>query len=405
MTGLSPETLEFIASHSADDVRRLALGHRPEGVDMQAALVQISGLQKAEEKLPEWASVQGLLWPEHLPLEQCTCQQVAVCKSSIAAQYLEKGFRMADLTGGLGVDCFYISQHAGEVLYNDMNPQLTELAAHNLPLLGRNNLKVCNLSAEQFLESHTGEHFGLLYIDPARRSSAGRKLVSLKDCAPDITQLQRQMLAMSDIVMVKMSPMLDFKVALAELECVRQLWVISFGGECKELLAVMQDGFVGNTEILALDIASDGTQGDVLSSTFEEESTLPLPLVAEWEDLEGKFLYEPYSAQMKSGLFKTLCRKYGVRQLHPNSHLFISEEPADGFPGRSFRISSVVSSDRRSAGRLFEQYPKANITVRNFPMTADEIRSRFKVRDGGLIYLFATTVIPDRKVIIVTERV
>lgn len=395
---------DFVREHRHDDVRNLALGHHPEGIDMHEALVQIAGWQAAEVKLPEWAMTEGLLWPEHLPMEQCTSQYIAQYKAGIVAELLAPGFRMADLTGGLGVDCFYLSQNAGDVLYNDLNPQLSRLAGHNLSLLGRTDLTVSNIPAEQFLMEHRTEHFGLLYIDPARRSSVGRRLVSLRECQPDITQLQDTMLGISDVVMVKMSPMLDIKVALTELKCVRRLWILSLDGECKELLAVMQGGFDGRTEISAVDISADGSPGEVLDSTPDAESLLPLPLADESDGMVGKYICEPSSAYMKSGLFRTLCLRYGVSQLHPNSHLFISDECPQKFPGRVFRIVETAVFDRRSAKALFSRYPQANITVRNFPMTADEIRSRFHVRDGGNTYIFASMLTSGRKVLIVSER-
>lgn len=228
----SVETRDFIRTHLADDVRSLALGRHPEGVDMRAALVQIAGHQAALQKLPEWAAADGVLWPEHISMEQCTSQQLAAFKAGIVDRVLPVGFSMADITGGMGVDCLYLSGNAGKVCYNDMNAALCELAAHNLPLLGRDNVAVSNLRAEDFLDSRSGEHFGLLYIDPARRSATGGKLVSLKDCQPDITVLQHRMLDMADVVMVKMSPMLDISVALSELSCVTELWVLSLAGEC-----------------------------------------------------------------------------------------------------------------------------------------------------------------------------
>ena len=400
---LSVETVDFIKVHLNDDVRKLALSSHPDGVDMHAALVQISGYQTATVKLPEWAASANLLWPEHLPLEQCTGQQLALFKADIVDGILEPGFRMADMTGGMGVDCFYLSRNAGDVLYNDLNPDLCSLAAHNLPLLGR-CVSVSNVRAEDFLNGHPGEHFGLLYIDPARRSSSGRKLVSLKDCMPDMTLMQNMMLEMSDFVIVKMSPMLDISTALRELKCVKQLWCLSLCGECKELLAVMQPGFSDETEIIAVNISMDGIAGRQLRSTLSADGSLQQTFASEDGLTQGCCIYEPFAAHMKSGLYRTICSEYGVRQLHPNSHLFVSDAPVVDFPGRMFRIVENVGFDRRSATGLFRTYPQANITVRNFPMTADELRNRFKVRDGGTHYVFATTVNPNKKVLIVCER-
>lgn len=426
---LSAETREFIRTHRNDDVRRLALGNYLQGVDMRAALVQIAGRQAASVKLPEWAANDDVIWPEHISMEQCTSQRLAQFKSDeilqniilkypagvsakdsemggYNARYSSENGRMADLTGGFGVDCFYLSRHFNEVLYNELNPELCKLAACNFPVLGGcTNLKVSNMTAETFLKENADKHFDLMYIDPARRAEGGRKLVSLRDCQPDVTAIQRDMLAMSDTVMVKMSPMLDVRVALSELACVRELWILSLDGECKELLAVMQNGWDSPTRISAVDITSDGNVRDILSSTSAADIELPLPLVRQDEPLDGTYLYEPFASYMKSGLYRTLCSRYGVRQLHPNSHLFLSAGHIAGFPGRAFRITSVVPADKHSAKRLFTDYPKANISVRNFPMTPDEIRTRYRVRDGGNCFIFATTTLPDRRVLLLCERV
>ncbi len=400
----SVETRDFIRTHLADDVRSLALGRHPEGVDMRAALVQIAGHQAALLKLPEWAAAEDVLWPEHISMEQCTSQQLATFKAGIVDRVLPDGFSMADITGGMGVDCLYLSENAGKVCYNDMNATLCELASHNLPLLGRDNVSVSNLSAEDFLDSRSGEHFGLLYIDPARRSATGGKLVSLKECQPDITALQHRMLDMTDVVMVKMSPMLDISVALSELSCVTELWVLSLAGECKELLAVLRPGFSGDAEIVAVNIAADGKAGPELRSTRAADAERSLPLALAGDVCAGRYLYEPFAAQMKSGLFRTLCGTYGVRQLHADSHLFLSKCLIEEFPGRVFEIESVCQFDKHSARSLFSQYPQANIAVRNFPLSADELRSRFRVRDGGAHYIFGTTVCPQQRVLISAVR-
>ena len=402
---MSAETADFIREHRNDDVRRLALGHHPAGVDIRTALVQISGYQAALEKLPEWAATDGVLWPPHLSMEQCTSQILAQYKSSIVSELLDPGFPLADLTGGLGADCLYLSKRAGAVFYNELNPELCALAQHNLPLLGCSRLTVSNTDAESFIASHSCDRFGLLYIDPARRSAAGHRLVSLKDCQPDVTLLQDRMTAMADFVMVKMSPMLDIRVALSELRNVRQLWALSLCGECKELLAVLDSDFSGETEILAVNVNADGTCSETLRSTLSAELRLPLPTVPEDRLVPGTFLYEPFPAYMKSGLYRTMCLKYGVRQLSADSHLFFSDIPVPSFPGRGFRISSVVQSGRRQLGELFSRYPQANIAVRNFPMTVDEIRRRYKVRDGGTCYMFASTSADGKRLVFVTERV
>lgn len=398
-------TAEYIRLHLHDDVRMLALEKHPDGVDVRAALVQIAGWQAAETKLPEWAAADGVIWPEHLPMEQCTSQFVASFKSGIAGCLLEKGFRMADLTGGMGVDCYYLSENAGSVFYNDLNPELAELARNNFHVLGRENVSVSSADAGTFLTEHSTEHFGLIYIDPARRSSTGKKLVSLKDCMPDVTELQYKMLEMSEVVMVKMSPMLDINVALRELSSVKEIWVLSLNGECKELLTVMQAGFDGDAEIAAVNIGSDGTPGEVLRSTIKSDASVELPVLSADEISNCRYIYDPFAAYMKSGLYRTMCNRYGVAQLHPNTHLFASDSYSDQFPGRHFEILKVCRFDKHSAKELFSEYPRTSIAVRNFPLTADELRTRFRVKDSNEFAVFAVTSSPSERLLIAARRI
>ena len=401
----TPRTEEFIADHLEDDVQHLALGKHPDGVDMQAALTQIAGFQRAGRKLPQWAAVKGICWPRQLPLEQCTGQQLAVFKSGLVKGLLSPGFSMADLTGGFGVDFHYLSSDAGVAHYNELDSGLCLLAEHNMRLLGHDNCIVTNGSAEDFLLRHRSGHFGLIYIDPARRSQSGRKLVSLKDCSPDVTLLQDSMLGISDYVIVKMSPMLDISVVMSQLRCMERLYVLSSQGECRELLAVMRQGFAGDTVISAVDVDEDGKAGALLSATYGEESELPLPLCSPDSLVPGTFLYEPNAACMKSGLYRRLCAVYGVRQLHVNSHLYVSDSEVAGFPGRKFRVTESVRYDRRSAGLFFRMHAKANVSVRNFPMPVKELQRRFRITDGGDDYVFATTAAPDVKMLVSASRI
>lgn len=403
---LSPETWNFINGNLESDVRTLALGRVPEGVDLKAALTQIAGHRAALAKLPDWAAVSGLLYPVHLSMEQCTSQHLAVYKQGLVRDWMESGrtavtptakIRFLDLTGGFGVDCFYLSAGFDECQYNEMNPELCGIAQHNFALLGRPDIRVSNLSAAQFLDTHANERFDLIYMDPARRDGCGNKLVSIRDCSPDVSQLQSRLFEVSPRVLVKLSPMLDIKKVLSELACVSRIMAISLAGECKELLVFMERGFKGETVIQAANLDKDGSVGPVLESTLQKELATPSVLDVNGEmATPGCYLYEPNAAIMKSGLFHTLSAEYGVRQVGESSHLFVSDRKIDGFPGRSFVIEKVVGFDKRTAKELFASMPCANIAVRNFPLTARELRQRFKVRDGGTAYVFATTAATGR---------
>ncbi len=399
------DTASYIKEHINDDVRMLALGQHPSGVNIREALVQISGYQSASSKLPDWVKVDGIKWPEHISMEQCTSQALAVFKAGIIDGILAPGFKMADLTGGMGVDCFYLSRNAASVYYNDIDSTLCAIAENNFPRLGRRNVVVSNKSAEDFLVQHSNERFGLIYIDPSRRSKSGGRMVSLKNCQPDITALQGTMMSISDTLVVKMSPMLDISVALSELSSVMQLWVLSLAGECKEILAVMRRDFSGEPEILAVDIASDVASCGILRSTSAADAALPLPIADVSMVRPGNYLYEPFPSLMKSGLYRTLCRRYDVSQLHPNSHLYVSDKSVTDFPGRRFGMVAVAPFDKHSAKRLFQTYPRACITTRNFPLTANALRDKYHILDGEPYYIFATTAAPSQKVLIVSKRI
>lgn len=402
-TGLSAQTWAFIDSNAGADVRKLAFAKAPDGVDLKAALVQIAGHRIAAVKLPDWASFPRLLYPVHLSMEQCTGQPLALYKSALVREWLcgIPSFRFADLTGGFGVDCFYLSAGCGSCLYNEMNPELCSIAAWNFPLLGRGDIDISNMEASAFLETLHSDSLDIVYLDPARRDGSGHKLVSIADCSPNVVAMQNRLLDVSARVLVKLSPMLDIKKVLSELSCVSRVMAVSVDGECKELLVFMERGFAGDALIQAVNLDGCGVAGTLLGASFQEEQSAPLLLDTGGLLLSaGNYLYEPYASVMKSGLFHTLSGTFGVAQVGEGSHLFVSKTPVHDFPGRSFRIDRTVPFDRRSAAAFFDGIGRANIAVRNFPLTADELRRRFKVPDGGPHYVFATIACSGRKLLV-----
>jgi len=409
---IDPQTKAYIFDNRQSDVRKLALGKHPAGVDTKCALTQISGWQVACQKVPLWAENQDIEYPVHLSLEQCTNQSIAEFKANMVNQLLPEGFRMADLTGGMGVDCFFISEKASSVIYNEINPDLCAIAKNNFAVLGRTNVTVSNKTAENFIAQIKSENsdkatidsptFDIIYLDPARRGDAGKKLVSISDCQPDVTQLQSHLLSVSRYVLIKLSPMLDISKALSELRNVAQITVISLAGECKELLVLLSQEFDNNTVIQAVNIDKNGIIGPILSGSKESDAELPLPVAAPEEICAGKYIYEPYAAHMKSGLYRTLAAQTGTKQIHPQTHLFISDAPVIDFPGRSFVIKDVITFSGKTSSVL--KGCKANVACRNFPMTPEELKKRFKITDGGDRYLFATTILPNTKIILDTQK-
>ena len=391
-------TEQFIREHRTDDVRKLALASHPQDIDIQYALTQISGWQAAKSKLPLWADTDGIIYPKHLPLEQCTSQHIAQYKASFIENIIGKNFRMADLTGGFGVDCYFISKSASHTCYNEMSSELCDIAHNNFKALGRSNIAVTCGSAEDFIAQHQDDSFDLIYLDPARRGNAGQKLISISDCQPDAVAYQNDLLRVSRNVMLKLSPMLDISRALTEMHHVSRVMVIGLEGECKEITLLIQRDFSGEPVIEAVDIDAQCDPVTVISSTKNAEALLPLPIATPEQLQPGTFICEPSAPYMKSALFRTIAARTGTALLHPDTHLFWSKEKPESFPGRTFRIEGIMPFDKKSLSALAKT--QANLSVRNFPETAPQLQKKLKIRDGGSRYLIATTLSDSRRILL-----
>ena len=417
---------DFICQHQDDDVRQLAfLGSKYPEVDMPFALDQIRGRKMARVKLPRWASIDGIIYPPHISMEQCSSEATALYKAELAERLLNQqkikicefttkdtvapkfaknegtcenqgkvGF--ADLTGGFGVDFSYIAERLGvRAMYVERQEHLCEKAKENFLRLGLANAEVKNGDGIEVL--HTLEHLSLIFIDPARRDDAGNKVVSLKDCTPDVTILQEEMLSKADYVVIKLSPMLDWHRAVNELSHVREVHIISVNNECKELLLVLSARNMGNLRIYCV---NDAQSFVCEESDMEASSVKIAPSTLE----EMQYLYEPNASLMKAGCFGVLSGRYDARMLSKNSHLFVSREPITAFPGRSFRIIAVSSFNKKELKRHLSGITKANIATRNFPLSVAELRKRLKLKDGGETYIFATTLSDESHVLVITNK-
>lgn len=391
-------TEQFIREHLTADVRTLALGSHPDGVDMQYALTQISGWQAARLKVPLWAATDGIVYPKHLSLEQCTSQYIAQYKASFVDKLLGSGFKMADITGGMGVDCFFISRSASQVYYNEMSAELCDCARINFKALGQPEIEINCGTAEEFVTSLAPDSLDLIYLDPARRGDAGRKLISISDCQPDTVAMQDDLLRISAYVMVKLSPMLDVSKALTELHNVSHVFIIGLEGECKEITLLMQRDFDAEPVITAVDIKADGTPESAVSSAKSADNALPLPIADPQQLQPSTFISEPSAPYMKSALFRTIAANTGTALLHPDTHLYWSKQKPESFPGRSFQIVGIIPFDKRSLSALVKT--QANLSVRNFPESAPALQQRLKLRDGGSRYLIATTLSDSRRVLL-----
>lgn len=383
------DTRQFIEEHLNDDVHELALKHSNAKVDMALALRQIEARQLLRKKVPSWSANSELLFPSHLSIEQCSSEASANYKAS-----LMKGESFADLTGGLGIDCYYISQNFQHSDYVEHNPELCALARHNYEVLGAKTMVVHNDSAEVFLNQC--EPLDCLFIDPARRDVHGRKVVSVSDCTPNVVDLQDLMLRKAKRVMVKLSPMLDISQALKELHYVKEIHIVAVENECKELLFILEPEFDGESVFTCVNLQTNQSS---VQFTQEEEKVATLQLAKE----PIRYLYEPNAALMKGGCFKLLSQRFDVQKLHRNSHLYTSEKLIENFPGRIFEINDWAIYGKK-AKALLDGIDKASIAVRNFPMTVAEIRKSLKINDGDQTYLFATTLSDERKVIILTHK-
>lgn len=369
-------TQDFIRLHCNEDVRQLALlGRKQPEVDLKYALEQIAGRQKARTKLPSWAIVDDIIYPPHLSMEQCSSETTALYKARIAGS----GDFMVDLTAGFGVDAAFISKGFKRVVTVEQLEQLCVISSANFRRLGLNHIEVVCGNGVEYL--HTLEHADLLFIDPARRDEHGARTFGVADCTPNVLELIDEMIAKSDRVMVKLSPMLDWRKAVADIGWVREVHIVSVDNECKELLLVASM----KEQPLRLYCVNNG---DVFECDAVESAGSAIISM----DTTPSWLYEPNASIMKAGCFRVLSERFHLTALDRNSHLFVSDEEVTDFPGRRFVIDKLTSMNKRELKVALSGIQKANITVRNFPMTVAELRKRLKLQDGGDTYIFATTV-------------
>jgi hypothetical protein len=382
------DTKQFIAEHLNDDVRELALKYSNAKVDMALALRQIEARQILRKKVPLWSENEDLLFSAHLSIEQCSSEDTAKYKASLL-----HGQTFVDLTGGLGVDCFFISQNFEHADYVELNPELCELAEHNYSVLA-GGITVNNESAGSYLD-HC-DPVDCIFLDPARRDTYGRKTVSIADCTPNVIELQKLLLSKAKKVMVKLSPMLDISLALKELHHVKEVRIVAVANECKELLFVMEPDFDDEPTFTCVNLLSDQPS---VSFTLKEERVATLQLAKE----VGRYLYEPNAALMKGGCYKLLTQRFGVEKLHRNSHLYTSEELINSFPGRIFEVNDWAVYGKK-AKLMLDSVEKASIATRNFPLSVAELRRTLKIADGDELFLFATTLTGEQKVIISARK-
>ena len=434
---LTEQTADFVAAHRTEDVCELALkAKRVEGLDLPLALDQIAGWQIACKKLPQWASCEGIVYPPHISMEQCSSQFTAQYKSEIAqtlltpavtvrarmsdsaesdTQETKTGVRMSDspesdtlvarssmvdLTGGFGVDFSYLARGFSQATYVERQRHLCDLAEHNMAALGLDQARIVCGDGVEYLRQMDPVDF--IYLDPARRDEHGSRTYAIEDCTPNVLELRDLLLAKSQCTLVKLSPMLDWRKAVADFDgTVREVHIVATGNECKELLLVLGQQVHEEPSAPRVFCVNDNQRIDYDSAAYTQGLRIggkPLP--------EAKnYLYEPNASIMKAGCFDLVEERFGVTQVGPSSHLFVSATPVADFPGRGFAIDAIGGMNKKDITRLLNGTKQANIAVRNFPLTAPQLRKKLKLADGGPVYLFGTTMQGCDHVLLRTSKI
>lgn len=383
---MNEATRQYIRQHLDDDIRQLALrGTKDPEVDLAFAFQQIDGHKRAKEKLPSWAAIEGLVYPPHLSMEQCSSERTARYKAEVAGS----GELFVDLTAGFGVDASFIAQGFQRAVCVELQPELCAISSANFKLLGLHQIKVVNGNGQDYL--HTMPSADLVFIDPARRDEHGGRTYGITDCTPNVLEIINELLTKAQRVMIKLSPMLDWRKAVEDLgkEYVEAVHIVSVDNECRELLLEVKrwkGEKVKELKVFCVNLLSDGCE-----ERFEFDASSSRPSAHPFISSPFHFLYEPNASLMKAGCFGLIADRYQMAQPDVNSHLFVSDKEVADFPGRCFIVDKVTTMNKRELKEALAGITKANIAVRNFPMSVPELRRRLKLQEGGDVYIFATT--------------
>ena len=389
---MNDKTRNFIEQNLDADIRQLALkGCRDKDVDLDAAIRQIAGRQTARRKLPSWAALDGILYPPHLNMEQCSSEQTARYKAGICSSHPSPK-TLVDLTGGFGVDFAFMSEAFDEATYVERNSELFAISSANMKILAP-KAKCLNEDGLEVL--HRLDHVSMIFMDPARRDNHGARTYGISDCTPNVLEIKDELLQKADVVMLKLSPMLDWHKAISDLgeQYIKEVHIVSVQNECKELLIVMQQQPAEPPTVYCVndDSVFSYHPSSISSNHISHHSSLI-------------YLYEPNASIMKAGCFAEIEQAFEVSQLAPNSHLLASDQVIEDFPGRKFRISAVTSMNKQELKQALKDIRQANIAVRNFPMSVADLRKRLKLSEGGNDYIFATTLTEGKKVLIICQH-
>lgn len=380
---LATEVQDYIREHLNADVHKIAMGKSPfPGITGKELANQIAAKKKAVRKLPTWYHTEQIYYPALLSVEQCSSEATAVYKAQ-----LTKGSSLIDLTGGYGVDSYYFSKAMSAVVHCELNEELSAIAAYNAALLGRDNISFYCGDGLDFLRNST-EHFDSIYIDPARRSDAG-KVFMLKDCTPNVVEHLDLLLGKSKRVLIKTAPLLDISAGLKELKNVAEVHIVSVRNECKELIWIVEKDFEGPVKLVSTTL--NATQKQFSFYVGEEVSAIINGSVT-----TGSYLYEPDVALLKSGGFNLIAERYNLQKFHQQTQLYTSAVIHEDFPGRIFRIDEVVS-----AGAIKkEKTLVGSVIVRNYPDKAASLVEKYHIKPDDVQFIIFSQSSTEGKIVI-----
>ena len=394
---MTPALMAFIQAHLSDDPDRLLLSaSRYPEIDMPFVVAQITARRQIKEKLPTWYQQEQLLFPAKIAAEQCSSEQTALYKQ----QLVTEEDTLCDLTGGLGIDSYYFSRRVKQVYYIERFPSYCEVARANMATLGARNVAVLEGDSTQWLDQLPA--IDVFYVDPARRGEGNKRMFALSDCEPDLTQLLPRLLAKAPRVIAKLSPMADLRQTLALLPTTQAIHILSVKNECKELLFVIgREPRESAVPIHCVHLTKQAASDECFVCSLEAEQQAASHLATTLR----RYLYEPNASVLKAGAFKQVACQFPVEKLQVSSHLYTSDHYLDRFPGRRFEVDEVIPFHSKSCKQLAGQSLQANVTTRNFPLTVEALRKKCRIREGGDIYLFATTGPKEDQLLIRTHKV
>ena len=385
---LKADIQKFICTHLKSDLTKIILKGSPfKEVSIQELAHQIAAKQKAEKKLPTWFSAEKIYYPPKVSLEQTSSEITANYKSKLL-----KGSSIVDITGGFGVDCYYFAKHFKEVTHCEINAELSDIVAYNYQQLQQQKIITHCGDGIEFLKN-SAQNFECIYIDPSRRNDLKGKVFLLKDCLPNVPEHLDFLFSKTDQILLKISPILDLTSAISELKYVREIQVVAVDNEVKEVLFLLEKGFLGAISVKTINMHKKKAQKFNFQWSAPVESVYSEP---------SAYLYEPNAALLKSGGFHQISAQLSVFKIHRHSHIYTSKKNIQ-FPGRTFKIDKVVAYDKKKLSKLISG-EKANITTRNFPKTVTQIRKELKIKDGGSLYLFFTTNIDNQLIVIFCSK-